>query len=108
MSDEQEVEWMNSVHLVGRITTAGQEIELPSGDMLVKFRIVIPRDRPISKTTVDTIDCVVDRKSLHKKVLRFFEGEIVEIEGQLRRRFWKAGPGVASKLEVEVHSVGKL
>jgi single-strand DNA-binding protein len=101
--DDFEVEWLNSVHLVGRVTTTGEELELPSGDLLVKFRVVIPRENPATKTTVDTIDCVAISKTTQRKAMKFDLDEIVEIEGALRRRFWKAGAGVASRIEVEVH-----
>jgi single-strand DNA-binding protein len=32
-------------------------------------------------------------------------GDIVEITGELRRRFWKTGAGVASRTEVEVSKI---
>lgn len=106
--DDFEVEWLNSVHLVGRVTTTGEELELPSGDLLVKFRVVIPRENPTTKATVDTIDCVAVAKSVQRKAMKFELDEIVEIEGSLRHRFWKAGAGVASRVEVEVHDCDVL
>jgi single-strand DNA-binding protein len=35
-------------------------------------------------------------------VSRLQPGDIVEVRGSLRRRFWRAGPGAVSRTEVEV------
>jgi single-strand DNA-binding protein len=43
---------------------------------------------------------VVQRKSANLEI-----GDIVEITGALRRRFWKTGAGVASRMEVEVSNL---
>ncbi|MCX6404930.1 MAG: single-stranded DNA-binding protein [Actinobacteria bacterium] len=98
-------DWQNSVLLVGRVTSEADEIELPSGETLVRFRIVVPRDKPTTKTTVDTIDCVTFKTVSQRKVRTLAIGDLVEITGELRRRFWKAGTGVASRVEVEISSL---
>jgi single-strand DNA-binding protein len=94
--------WTNSVLLVGRVTGTGEEIELPSGDTLTKFRVVVPREKPETKTVVDTIECVAFKPAIQKKVLKLEIDDVVEIEGSIRRRFWQGATGVASKVEVEV------
>ena len=55
----------NEVLLVGRISQPATEVELPSGDLLVSFRVVVDRGRsarPVPEgrraPTVDTFDCV--------------------------------------------------
>jgi single-strand DNA-binding protein len=98
-------DWQNSVLLVGRVTSEAEEIELPSGESLVRFRIVIPRDKPTTKVTVDTIDCVSFKTAPQRKARSLAIGDIVEINGELRRRFWKTGAGVASRVEVEIGSI---
>lgn len=98
-------DWQNSVLLVGRVTSAAEEIELPSGEPLVRFRIVVPRDKPTTKTTVDTVDCVTFKAASQRKARALAIGDIVEVNGELRRRFWKAGAGVASRVEVEISSL---
>jgi single-strand DNA-binding protein len=35
-------------------------------------------------------------------VNRWAAGDVVEVEGALRRRFFRGGPGMATRLEVEV------
>ena len=103
--DTEFAEWQNSVLLVGRVTSEAEEIGLPSGEVLVRFRIVVPRHKPTTKTTVDTIDCVTFKSVSQRKARTLSVGDIVEITGELRRRFWKAGAGVASRVEVEVGSL---
>lgn len=105
---------VNDVHLVGRL--AGQLVrrELPSGDVLTSFRLVVPRPAasrfsrrdtsggPSRSPTVDTIDCITFRRDVQRRLERMPEGEQVEVEGALRRRFWRSGSGTASRSEVEV------
>ena len=42
-------EWVNEVHLVGRVSSEPEERELPSGDVVVLFRLVVPRPAPDRK-----------------------------------------------------------
>ena len=97
--------WTNSVFLIGRVTGTGEEVELPSGDLLTKFRVVVPREKPETKVVVDTIDCVAFKPAIQKKIMKLELEDVVEIEGSLRRRFWQGATGVASKVEVEVSSL---
>jgi len=97
--------WENSVTLVARVTAEAQQLELPSGDTLMKFRVVVPRYKPVTKATVDTIDYVAFKPVAQRKSATLAVGDIVEITGELRRRFWKTGAGVASRTEVEVSKI---
>ena len=97
--------WTNSVLLVGRVTGTGEEVELPSGNILAKFRIVVPREKPETKVVVDTIECVAFKPAIQKKIMKLELEDVVEVEGSLRRRFWQGATGVASKVEVEVTSL---
>jgi single-strand DNA-binding protein len=71
----------------------------------MKFRVVVPRHKPVTKATVDTIDCVAFKPAVQRKSANLEVGDIVEITGELRRRFWKTGAGVASRMEVEVSKI---
>ncbi len=97
--------WENAVTLVARVTTEAEQFELPSGDTLMKFRVVVPRHKPVTKATVDTIDCVAFKPVVKRKSANLEIGDIVDISGAIRRRFWKAGAGVASRVEGEVSSL---
>ena len=104
----------NEVHLVGRLAGAPQERELPSGDLVVAFRLVVQRrpGRPapdgVRVPTVDTIDCVAWTAGLRRTVLGLVEDDVVEVHGALRRRFWRAGAGAVSRYEVEAATVRRL
>ena len=100
----------NSVQLVGRISSTPEEKTLPSGDVLVAFRVVVDRSaaaRKHSEVTVDTFDCVVWNRSIQKTAMRKTEGETVEISGELRRRFSKGPAGLRSFVSVEVQKMTK-
>lgn len=100
---------MNQVLLAGRLSAA-EERPLPSGDVLVAFRIVVPRPpattvrraRSGRPPTVDVVDCVAWRPALQRSMLRWAPGDWVRVEGRLVRRFWRSRSEVASRSEVEV------
>ena len=101
----------NEVVLAGRLPAPAEERTLPSGDVLVSFRVVVGRpdtDRRGRAPTVDTIDCVVWGGPARRTVLGWAAGDAVEVSGALRRRFWRAGGGAASRTEVEVAKARRL
>ncbi len=105
----------NEVVLVGRVAAEGQERALPSGDMLLSWRLVVdrpPPKRPLSEgmrhPTVDTIDCVAWTSGVRRTAAGFSAGDVVSVAGALRRRFWRTTTGPASRYEVEVLSVKRL
>lgn len=100
---------VNEVHLVGRLAAEPVRRELPSGDQLVSFRLVVERPpgarsgRGSSRSpTVDTLDCAAWRKDVQRVLGRAGAGDVLEVHGVLRRRFWRTGGGAASRSEVEV------
>jgi single-strand DNA-binding protein len=95
----------NHVHLVGRLGTQVQERELPSGDALVAFHVVVPRVRPKTVTKVDALPCHVTSAALIRKIRGIQPGEVLEVEGALRRRFWRSSTGLGSAVEVHVTSI---
>ena len=103
--DDGFADWENSVALTARVTSEAEQVDLPSGDSLVKFRVVVPRFKPTTKATVDTIDCVSFKPVIKRKASSLAVGDIVDISGAIRRRFWKSGAGVASRVEVEVSTL---
>lgn len=51
---------VNEVRLIGRLSLAAEEKELPSGDQLTAFRVVVnrPRDkRRGSRVQIDALEC---------------------------------------------------
>ncbi len=98
-----ETTFVNEVRLRGRWVGA-QERQLPSGDGLVAARVVVPREAG----GVDTIDCAVWPPALRRRALGLPDDAVVEVTGSLRRRFWRAAGGPASRCEVEVASLRRV
>jgi single-strand DNA-binding protein len=100
----------NEVTLVGRLSAAAVERTLPSGDVVVSWRVVVQRPPEPTRTTiaVDTIDCVARSAALGRRALSWLPGDTMEMTGALRRRFWRAGDGVRSRYEVEVATARKV
>jgi single-strand DNA-binding protein len=95
---------VNAVVLRGRLAAPVQERTLPSGDLLATFRLIVARP-PTSRSgapTVDTLDCVVWAAALRRSTESWRPGDVVEVHGALRRRFWRSESGPASRCEVEV------
>jgi len=108
------VEGHNEVVLAGRVSGEPTVRVLPSGDELVSWRVVVGRDnRRISPggrqlPTVDTIDCVAFKAGVRRTAARWTGGEVIEVRGELRRRFWRGAQGAASRCEVEVLEIRKI
>ena len=99
----------NEVFLQGRVTSEPIEKQLPSGDSVVEFRIVI--DRPRSRSTkreVDTLDIAVWLAKPRRRALTLAPDDWVAIDGSVRRRFWRAPTGVASRWQVEASQLRRL
>ncbi len=108
----------NEVFLVGRVSGAPQERELPSGDAIVVWRVVVDRPAPrrtrrtqtgpLRPATVDTFDCVAWTGAVRRSARALTDGDVIDVQGALRRRFWRAGAGAVSRCELEVSSVRRL
>ena len=99
---------LNSVTLRGRVSAAPLERELPSGDRIVTTRLVMARapDRPSagSRQVSDWVDCVAWSRRARRSVLSWRVDDVVELEGALRRRFFRTEGSTGSRVEVEVLS----
>ena len=94
----------NEVHVVGRVTAAPAEKELPSGDRLVTWRIGVARPEVPGprRARVDSLTLVSFDPHMCDRVHGWRVGDVVRVTGELRRRFWRGWNGVRSVLEVEV------
>jgi single-strand DNA-binding protein len=110
-----EIQARNEVLLVGRLAAAAEQRELPSGDGLTTWRLVV--DRPPSHRrlpdgarppTVDALECVAWAAGVQRSAARWQAGDVVQVEGSLRRRFWRAPSGASSRYEVEVTRARRL
>ncbi len=95
---------VNAVTLCGRLAAAPESRELPSGDLLLTFRLVVDRppvpDR--QRRQVDTIDCAAWSGRVQRTVTPWAAGDVVTVDGHLRRRFRRSEGGRTSRVEVEV------
>lgn len=99
-----EVQHVNEVHLVGRLSAHPEELSMPSGDTLWTFRLVVERDRATARPgqQLDTLDCAVWGGRVKRSVPTWAAGDLVEVTGAIRRRFYAAGPAKVSRYQVEV------
>ena len=106
------LEHRNEVHLVGRVSADPVLLTLPSGDSVVTVRLVVERPRPAAGQgrgqRVDTLACAGWVSALRRTMLRWSSGDVVEVDGCLRRRFWRAEGVPQSRYEVEVSAARRL
>ena len=99
---------MNVVRLEGRVTGGPETKELPSGDTVCVCRVSVPRERvrvlPSGRRapSVDVIDLAAWGGRARRSMAAWSIGDEVSVEGAIRRRFYRAGGGAASRVEVEV------
>jgi single-strand DNA-binding protein len=110
MADREPEGWANEVRLVGRVSGPARERELPSGDRVAQVRLVVPRATGSGggAARIDTIDVACWTGRLRQSARRLAGGEIVEVSGALRRRFFRAGAAAVSRYEVEATALKRL
>jgi single-strand DNA-binding protein len=109
-----DTEAVNEILLRGRLAAVPDERDLPSGDTVLTFRLVV--DRPPraagrgsgSPVRVDTLDCAAFAPTLRRRLRGWQPGDVLEIRGSLRRRFFRTGGGPASRYEVEVGAASRV
>ncbi len=101
----------NDVTLCGRLAAPPDERELPSGDWVLTARIIVDRDAnemTKSRQRVDTIGCVAWQARIQRTMRSWQPGDLVQIDGALRRRFYRGTAGAVSRTEVEVKRAKRL
>lgn len=97
------------VEVTGRLGAHVRSRELPSGDVVTTFTVIV--DRPTREqrgsTTVDAIACTTTSRRLATRIESWEAGTLITAIGVLRRRFWRAsGAGqVGSSTEVLVRNL---
>jgi single-strand DNA-binding protein len=105
---EEKTRHRNEVTLVGRLAGEVQERLMPSGATLCSFRLVVRRDGAARGPSIDTLDCVAWLATVRQAVLRWTAGDLVEVRGAIRRRFWRSVSGPVSRCEIEVGVARRL
>jgi len=99
----------NEVFLEGRVSNLPIEKQLPSGDSVVEFRLVIDRkNRRSLRREVDTLDVAAWLATPKRRALSLSVGEWVCVEGSVHRRFWKSPTGLASRWQVEARHLKRI
>ena len=104
----------NEVLLIGRVSGEPEVRQMPSGDEMVSLRLVVRRPAPKvgrasgSRQVIDTIDCGGWLAGPKRAMLGLRSGDTVQIVGSVHRRFYRVGPGPASRYEIEVAKVKRL
>ncbi|MFZ4108564.1 MAG: single-stranded DNA-binding protein [Candidatus Planktophila sp.] len=96
---------LNDLLLRGRVSTPGIEKQLPSGDKVVEFRLIVTR---AEREGVDTLDIAAWSAKSRRLALGLKAQEWIEISGSVHRRFWQAPGGVASRWQVEAAEIVRI
>jgi single-strand DNA-binding protein len=96
---------LNDCLLRGRVSAQATDRELPSGEHVVEFRLIITRD---AREGVDTLDIAAWSSRLRRTALSLKPGEWIEVSGAVRRRFWQGPAGLASRWQIEAESIARL
>jgi len=106
IEDGEEIEFsLNDCLLRGRVSAPATDRELPSGEHVVEFRLIVTRTE---REGVDTLDIAAWSGKSRRTALSLKAGEWVEISGSIRRRFWKGPTGLASRWQIEGESITRL
>jgi single-strand DNA-binding protein len=101
------VEHRNEILLVGKVSAAPEDRTLPSGDEITTWRIVVARGG--DRTGHDTIECTAWTARLRRNAASWAAGDLVEVEGAVRRRHWRTPAGTpASGYTVEVRRARRV
>ena len=104
-SDEEIDYSLNDCLLRGRVSAAATDRELPSGEHVVEFRLIVTRDQ---REGVDTLDIAAWSAGARRSALSLKADQWVEVNGAVRRRFWQAPSGLASRWQVEAHQISRV
>ena len=96
---------LNDLLLRGRVSAPATVKELPSGDKVVEFRLIITR---IDRDGVDTLDIAAWSGKTRKTALSLKSDEWIEVSGSVHRRFWQSPAGLASRWQIEASEISRL
>jgi single-strand DNA-binding protein len=89
----------NLAVLVGRLSREPTEVQLPSGDRLVRFEVTVARaDGPADSVPVSWL-------AAPARALGFAAGDQVAVVGTVRRRFFRSGGRLDSRTEVAANAL---
>ena len=96
---------LNDLLLRGRVSAKANQKELPSGDTVVEFRLIITRD---NGKGVDTLDIGAWNAKARRSALSLKPDEWIEVSGSVHRRFFTGASGLASRWQVEAIEIARI
>ena len=96
---------LNDLLLRGRVSQEAIEKELPSGDKVVEFRLIVSREK---QSGVDTLDIGAWSAKARRMALTLIADEWIEVSGSIHRRFWSEPTGLASSWQVEAVEITRI
>ena len=96
---------LNDLLLRGRVSAKAIEKQLPSGDKVVEFRLIVTRQK---REGVDTLDIAAWSSKSRRSAMSLKPDEWVEIAGAVHRRFWQSPGGLASRWQVEALEITRI
>ena len=96
---------LNELTLRGRVSAPATVKELPSGDKVVEFRLIVSRS---DRNGVDTLDIAAWSANSRKRALSLQAEQWIEINGAIHRRFWQSPSGLTSRWQVEAIEIVRI
>jgi single-strand DNA-binding protein len=99
------MEHVNEIVLVGRLSGAPEWRALSGKDQVAVWRLIVEhRDARSPQDAIDTIRCVSYDRTIQAGVRTWSHGDLIEVRGALRHRFWRGPTGPRGLYEVEATS----
>jgi single-strand DNA-binding protein len=99
------MEHVNEIVLVGRLSGEPEWRALPDDRQVAVWRLIVEhRDARSPQDGIDTIRCVSYDPAIQAGVRRWSHGDVIEVRGELRHRFWRGPAGPRGLYEVEAAS----
>ena len=95
----------NECRLRGRVSARAIEKELPSGDKVVEFRLIVTREK---QSGVDTLDIGAWGAKAGRMALALAPDTWIEVSGPIHRRFWRSPTGLANRWQVEALEISRI
>lgn len=96
----------NEIHLVGNVDGLPERRVLPSGDEIVALRVAVPRAdgerRSNRSPRHDMFNLTCFSAASRRVGLGLEDGDLVEVEGAMRRSVRRSGSGMTSRMDLEV------
>ncbi len=106
MRGETGVEHVNEIVLVGRLSGAPEWREMTGDEQVAVWRLIVEhRNARSPQDAIDTIRCVTYDPAIQQDVRTWAHGDVIEVRGSLRHRFWRSPTGPRGLYEVEAVGV---